>query len=156
MHMDVCAMPESSIGGHKYFLSIIDDYSKRVEFLPISNKSQVFLKFKEFAAWAENQIGRKIKNIRSDNSTEFINKHFQSYCRDNGINQQTSVPYTPQQNGVAERYNRTILDRIRCMLFDADLPKKFWGEAGNTAVFLINRRPKEKSELSAEEKFTGE
>lgn len=155
IHMDVCSMPDTSIGGHKYFLTMIDDFSKKVAFYPICSKADVFEKFKEYTALAENQTGESLKAIRSDNGTEFINKKFNDYCLSRGIVHQKSAPYTPQQNGVAERYNRTILERIRTMLLDAKLPKSFWGEAGNTAVLLLNMIPKQKGDKSAEEKYSG-
>ncbi|XP_011859670.1 PREDICTED: uncharacterized protein LOC105557114 [Vollenhovia emeryi] len=89
----------------------------------------------------ENQTGRKIKAIRTDNGKEFINKKFQEITEKYGIVHQTSVPYSPQQNGLAERANRTIVEKARAMLLDAGLSKTYWAEATSTAVYLINRSP---------------
>lgn len=79
--------------------------------------------------------------IRTDNGTEFVGEKFEAICKSFGILHQTSAVYTPQQNGVAERYNRTIVERAKCMLFDAYLCKSYWGEAVNTAVYVVNRSP---------------
>lgn len=79
--------------------------------------------------------------IRSDNGTEYTSKKFNKFCEDTGVEHQLTAPYSPQQNGTAERKNRTIMEMARCLLHDKDLPKKFWAEAVNTAVFLLNRLP---------------
>lgn len=84
--------------------------------------------------------GKKLKCIRADNGGEYRGP-FEKYCKDYGIKLQKTVPKTPQENGVAERMNRTIVERIRCMLSHAKLPKLFWGEAMRTAVDLINLSP---------------
>lgn len=117
-------MPDTSIGGHKYFLTIIDDYSKRVGFISMSNKSNVFEKVKEYITLAENQTGKSLKAMRSGNGTEFANRKFNIFCSAKGIVQQKSVSHTPQQTGVAHRYNRTILEKIRTLKIDSELPKK--------------------------------
>ncbi len=105
----------------------------------MKSKHEVIDKFMEFKALVENQLGRKIKILRSDNGLEYLNKSMKKYCAVNGITHQTTCVYTPQQNGVAERMNRTIIERAKCMLFDAKLPNVYWGEAVNTAVHVINR-----------------
>lgn len=129
-------LPVESLGGSKYFLSIVDDYSRKVFIytLIIKTKGEVFDKFIEFKNLAENQTGRKIKAIRSDNGKEFENKKFDEYAKENGVVLQRTIAYTSEQNGVAERFNRTIMEKVRAMLFDSGLGDEFWGEACNTVT----------------------
>ena len=87
------------------------------------------------------QFHKTIQVLRSDNGGEFVNNHLQTFFRDNGILHQTACPYTPQQNGVAERKNRHILETARALLFEAQVPPKFWSEAVATSIYLINRLP---------------
>lgn len=157
IHMDVNGpMPESSIGGHSFFVTFIDDFTKMVYLYLLKKKSNVFQTFCWYKAEAENQTWRKIKAIRSDDGGEFDNQQFDLFSKKEGIIQQKTIAYNPQQNGVAERYNRTIMERVRCMLIDANLDGKFWAEDANTAVYLINCIPKKRNETSAYEKWTGE
>lgn len=100
IHTDVCGpMNTTSSGGAKYMLTFIDDKSRYVFVYFLKNKSEVFEKFKEFKSMVERQIDRKIKILRSDNGTEFVNGAFDNYLKENGIVRQLTVPYTPQQNG---------------------------------------------------------
>ncbi|WVZ02051.1 hypothetical protein V8G54_022857 [Vigna mungo] len=128
-------------GGGAYFLSIIDDFSRRVWIYVLKNKSETFQKFKEWHTQIENQLGCRLKCLRTDNGLEFISEEFNGFCTEKGIRRHKTVVGTPQQNGLAERMNRTILERVRCMLLGSGLSKAFWGEAANTAVYLINRSP---------------
>ncbi|KAK4406592.1 Retrovirus-related Pol polyprotein from transposon TNT 1-94 [Sesamum angolense] len=89
----------------------------------------------------ENQTGKKLKVLRTDNGLEFCNQSFSNLCDECGIKRHKTNPNTPQQNGVAERMNRTLLEKVRCMLISSGLPKSFWGEALVTAAYLINRSP---------------
>ena len=109
----------SSFSGSRYILTFVDDYSHKVFAVPIKQKSEVLGEFKKFKEFAEKQCGRKIKVLRSDNGTEYVNNHFKEFIEKNGILHQKTCPYTPEQNGVAERMNRTIADRVRCMLIDS-------------------------------------
>ncbi|WVZ07194.1 hypothetical protein V8G54_020540 [Vigna mungo] len=128
-------------GGGAYFLSIIDDFSRRVWIYVLKNKSETFQKFKEWHTQIENQLGCRLKCLRTDNGLEFVSEEFNGFCTEKGIRRHKTVVGTPQQNGLAERMNRTILERVRCMLLGSGLSKAFWGEAANTAVYLINRSP---------------
>ncbi|KAG8498673.1 hypothetical protein CXB51_004985 [Gossypium anomalum] len=85
--------------------------------------------------------GKQIKYLRTDNGLEFCSDEFNRLCKSEGIVRHLTVRHTPQQNGVAERMNRTIMEKVRCMLSNANLPKSFWAEAASTACFLINRSP---------------
>lgn len=105
----------------------------------IKNKSYVFETFKIWKSLVKNEKGLKIKVLRTDNELEFCNEPFNKYCSENGIAR--TVTYTTKQNGVAERLNKTLLDKVRTMLHQARLPKKFWGEAISTAAYLRNRTP---------------
>ncbi|KAG8472156.1 hypothetical protein CXB51_036420 [Gossypium anomalum] len=89
----------------------------------------------------EKQTGKQIKYLRTDNGLEFCSDEFNRLCKSEGIVRHLTVRHTPQQNGVAERMNRTIMEKVRCMLSNANLPKSFWAEAASTACFLINRSP---------------
>lgn len=140
IHSDLCGpMEEVSLGGARYFLTLIDDHTRKVFVYFLAQKSEVLAHFKEFKAFVEVQLERKIKAIRSDNGTEYCNKEFEKLCRSNGIVHQKSVAYTPQQNGVAERMNRTLVERAKCMLADASLKKSYWAEALNMAAYIVNR-----------------
>jgi Integrase core domain len=140
VHADICGpMEVPSIGGSKYFLLFEDDYTRMCFIYFIKTKDQVFEKFKLFKNLVENQKGTKIKTFRTDGGGEFCNKELDSYLESMGIVHQTTNPYTPQQNGMLERMNRTVTEKARCLLFDSKLDKFFWAEACNTAVYLRNR-----------------
>jgi len=130
-----------SLNGSRYYIAFIDDYTRMcwVYFLKFKTEvANVFLKFKN---WIENQNGHKIQVVRSDNDTKYTSNKFARFCHDVGIEHRYTTPYTPQQNGVSELKNRTIMEMVRCLLFEKDLPKKFWAEAVNTVIFLLNRLP---------------
>lgn len=141
VHSDVWQAPVESLGGAKYFVSFIDNYSRRSWVYPIKRKTDVFPVFKEFKARMELESGKKIKCLRTDNGGEYTGDEFDNFCKQEGIKRQFTVAYTPQQNGVAERMNRTLLERTRAMLATAGLEKQFWAEAVKTACYVINRSP---------------
>nr|KYP59893.1 Retrovirus-related Pol polyprotein from transposon TNT 1-94 [Cajanus cajan] len=122
-----------SLGGGRYFLSIIDDYSRMTWIFIMKHKNQAFKYFKEWKILVENQTGKRIKRLRTDNSLEFCSAEFNDYCKKEGIVRQYTVRNTPQQNGVAKRMNRTLLEKARCLLSNDSLTKSFWAEAVNTA-----------------------
>jgi hypothetical protein len=131
----------SSIGGKSYFVTFIDDHSRKVWVYFLKQKSEVYEVFKKWKAMVENETGLKIKKLRSDNGGEYEDTRFKRLCFENGIRLERTVPGTPQQNGVAERMNRTLTERARSMRIQSGLPKQFWAEAINTAAYLINRGP---------------
>lgn len=142
IHSDVCGpLPLKSIGGALYFVTFIDDFSRMVFVYTIKSKGEVFTKFVEFKKYVENQLDRKIKMLRTDNGTEYINKTFDRFCVAHGIKHEKSAPYSAQQNGLAERMNRTIFEKVRAMLFDSKIGKVFWAEAVHAAVNIINALP---------------
>ncbi|KAH9651797.1 Integrase catalytic domain-containing protein [Citrus sinensis] len=141
IHSDVWESPDISMGGAKYMVTFIDDYSRRCWVYPIRKKSDVFLVFKEYKMRVELESSKKIKCLRTDNGGEYTDGEFLAFCKQEGIQRQFTVAYTPQQNGVAERMNRTLTERIRAMLRTAGLPNSFWAEAAKTACYIVNRSP---------------
>jgi transposase InsO family protein len=128
-----------SIGGSKYYLVIMDDYSRFTWVFFLQEKSQTQDTLKGFLRRAQNKFGLRIKKIRSDNGTEFKNSQIEGFLEEEGIKHEFSSPYTPQQNGVVEMKNRTLLDMARTMLDEYKTPDRFWAEAINTAYYSINR-----------------
>lgn len=104
-------------------------------------KDQAFAKFKEWLIEIENKTGKSLKYLRSDNGIEFLSDEFNNYCKEKGVTNNRTVAGTPQQNGIAERLNKTLLERVRCMLLSSGLSKMFWGDAVTTASLLINKCP---------------
>lgn len=140
VHMDICGpLQETSLGGAKYFLLIKDDYShyKYVYFL--KEKSEVYKNVKAFIEIARNQFNVKVKAIRSDNGTEFVNHNMRKMLKDFGIRHERTAPYSPEQNGSVERDNRTVMEAARTMLQCENVSNKLWAEAVNTTVYVINR-----------------
>ncbi|KAH9769282.1 hypothetical protein KPL71_011940 [Citrus sinensis] len=138
---DACESPDISVEGAKYMVTFIDDYSRRCWVYPIKKKSDVFLVFKEYKARLELESGKKIKCLRTDNGGEYTDGEFLAFCKQEGIQRQFTVAYTPQQNGMTERMNRTFTERIRAMLRTADLPNSFWAEAAKTTCYIVNQSP---------------
>lgn len=143
LHADLWGSPSvtPSISGKQYFLSIIDDKSRKVWVMFLKTKDETFDKFCEWKDLVENQMSKKVKVLRTDNGLEFCNAKFDEYCKVHGIERHRTCTYTPQQNGVAERMNRTIMEKVRCLLNESGLGEEFWAEAASTATYLINRSP---------------
>ena len=142
VHSDVCGkISTPSLGGGLYFLTFIDDHTRYVWAYILKTKDQVFEKFIEWKALVENSSGQKLRTLRTDNGGEYTSTKFSTYLKQEGVRHEVTVPKTPQQNGVAERMNRTLVESVRSMLSDSHLPKKFWAEALATAVYLHNRSP---------------
>ena len=133
-------MEVDSLGGSKYF-TFIDDTSRKTWVYLLHTQIKVFKYFQKFQAMVERETGNPLKRVRTDNGGEYIYREFKEYCSKHGIRHEKMVPGTPQHNGVAERMSQTIMEKFRCMLKLAKLPKSFWGEAVNTTVYLINRSP---------------
>lgn len=122
-------------------MTIIDDFSRYTHVYLLQHKSEAARKIQEFVEEMKTQFGKKPKIIRSDRGGEYTSKALTDYYEKEGIKAQFAVPYNPQQNGVAERKNRSLVEMTRCMLTDADLDKKLWGEALTTANYLQNILP---------------
>src|SRR4051812_25056485 len=134
-------MSVPSIGGSWYFITFINDKSRMTFVYFLKQKDEVFEKFRNFKILVENQTDKQVKILRSDNGGEYTSKNFDRYLQVRGIIHQKSVPYTPEQNGVAERANRTIVEKARSMLHERNLGMEFWAEAILTATYLKNRSP---------------
>ena len=128
-----------SLGGNKYFVTFIDDASRKVWVYFLKTKGQVFEYFKKFHAMTEREKGKPLKCLYTDNGGEYTSNGFKSYYSKKGIRHEETVPSTPQQNGVAERMDRTFVEKVRCMLRMTNLPKSFWCEAVQIACYIINR-----------------
>ncbi|KAK2970863.1 hypothetical protein RJ640_022305 [Escallonia rubra] len=123
IHTDVCGpIDPASLGKNRYFLLFIDDYSRKTWVYFLKQKSE-------------------IKAMRSDRGGEFISKEFKAFCEENDIRRPLTIPYSPQQNGVVKRKNRSIVKMTRSKLKSKNLPKEFWAEAVDCAVYLSNRSP---------------
>ena len=119
----------------------IDNFTHFVVVYPISRKSEVFERFKECEAIATALFERKISQITVDQGREYCSSEQLTYYKQRGIQLQCTVVYSPHQNGVAERFNRTFVGKVRTMLIDSNMPKRMWSEAVFTATYLINRSP---------------
>ncbi|MBW0552465.1 hypothetical protein O181_092180 [Austropuccinia psidii MF-1] len=143
LHMDLIGpISPPSNSGHCYILTIVDQHTsfKITSFL--KNKSDTYNKFVKQKNLIENIHDQKIKQLVTDGGGEFVNQQFKELANQNGFNHTIAPPYTPEHSGIAERENRTILDKARCLLLTANLPNQYWAEAINTSTFLTNILPK--------------
>lgn len=126
VHADVCGpMEVKSINGSRYFLLLVDDFSRMSFAYFLKSKCDVFSCFKQFMSMVENQKGKQIKCLRTDNGGEFCGSEFEGFLKRVGILHQKTNPYRPERNGLCERLNRTIVEKARCLLFDANLERDF-------------------------------
>ena len=140
LHLDLFGPSHyDTLGGSKYGLVIVDDYSKYSWVFLLKSKDETYREFIVFAKKAQRMYESEIKAIRTDNGTEFKTYTMQEFVDDEGIKHEFSAPYTPQQNGVVERKNRTIIEMARTMLSEFKSPHNFWGESISTAVHYSNR-----------------
>ena len=119
----------------------MDDFTRFTWFFPLRQKSQVLSSFQHFKNTMENFLGKTIKILRTDCGTEYTHNEFRNFCSNNRILHQFTCPHTSQQNGVAERKHRHIVDIALTLISQSSLPFKYWSYAFSTAVFLINRLP---------------
>ncbi|XP_019233596.1 PREDICTED: uncharacterized protein LOC109214159 [Nicotiana attenuata] len=126
---------------YKYFMTIVDDFSRTTWTHPLSSKSNAYQVLKGFFNLVENQFGVKVKAVRTDNGLEFTNTETNILFQSKGIIHQRTCPYTPQQNGMVERKYKYLLETARALLFQSKLPQKYWGECILCATFIINRLP---------------
>lgn len=142
VHSDICGpINPSSNGSKRYFITFIDDFSRKTWVYLLQEKSEAFLAFKNYKALVEKEVGQPIKTLRTDRGGEYTSQEFANFCELHGIKRQLTTSYSPQQNGVAERKNRTILNMVRSMLNRSFLPKSFWPEAVLWSIYLLNRSP---------------
>ena len=130
-----------SVFGFQYFVTFIDDYSRCTWLYLMKSRSEVFDIFQSFCAEIKTQFNTSVSILRSDNAKEYLSTPFKTFMTSQGILHQTSCPYTPQQNGIAERKNRHLIETARTLLIHNNVPTKFWSDAVLTACYLINRMP---------------
>lgn len=142
VHADLCGpISPATTGENRYFLLLIDDYSRWMWVYMLKSKDQAMLMFKRFKAHVEKGTDKRVKMLRTDRGGEFCSQEFKNFCDDHGIARQYTAPYTSQQNGVVERRNRTVVAMGRSLLKQMELPLVLWGEAIRHAVYLLNRLP---------------
>ena len=141
VHSDLCDFPVSSYYNRRYVVTFIDDFSSFAAIYPVAIKSDTFRVFQEFRVWAESLLSCRLLRLRSDRGGEFRTNDFAAFVRREGIEQQFSSPDTPQQNGRAERFNRTMVEKAEVMRHAACLPPNLWQFALETSVHIYNRQP---------------
>jgi hypothetical protein len=156
VHTDLLGPAEAeSRGGPKYAIVFTDDKTRWRVIYFLKTKDEAAKKLVEYTEHVSTlREGFKVKRLRTDGRGEFMGADFQQACRERGIRVEPSGPYSPQQNGVAERSWRTLTEMTRALLRDAGLSKSFWAEAMSTAVYIVNRpskatRPTMRSSASA-------
>lgn len=130
-----------SIGGARYYVLFIDDMPRYIKLSFLTNKNEIPDKFKKYKAETENLTGTRIKYLRSDNRKEYFNRVIAEFLLKNGIRRQLTVEYSPQQNVVSERINKTLCDIARCFIIQGNFNEELWAEIINTAVHIIKRCP---------------
>ncbi|GJY75841.1 putative ribonuclease H-like domain-containing protein [Tanacetum coccineum] len=140
LHMDLFGPTSIRSIDHKYYsLVVTDDLSRFSWVFFLGTKDETYYILKDFITYIENQLNKKVKAIRCDNGTEFKNSKLIDLCGSKGIKRDYSNARTPQQNGVAKRKNRTLIEAARTMLADSKFPTMFWTEAVSTACYVLNR-----------------
>ena len=142
IHSNLCGpMPITSANGNKYMMTFIDDYTRMCWVYLLKNKYNYFQTFNNFHTWIGNDSQSHIASIRIDNGKEYTSNEFENYLCQHGIKHQTIVPYNPQQNGVAERMNSTILNMVRSMVFFKYVKLMFWADVVLCVIYVKNRFP---------------
>ena len=157
VHTDIMGpMQQESLGGSRYTLVFTYDYSRKSWVYFLKHKSETMSKFREFKKRLELETGQQLRFLCSNRGGEYTSNEFKTFCSENGIHQELTQAGTPQQNGVLERRNRTIMEKARSMAADCNLPKNLWTEVVSHATFLINRSPtRANSGMTPEEKYSG-
>nr|GEU68839.1 zinc finger, CCHC-type [Tanacetum cinerariifolium] len=137
---DLCRpISPATHSGKKLIFLLVDDYTCFMRAYFLTSKDQAFSTFKEFRQQIEMEMRMKLRMLRTDRGGEFTSNEFTKYCKENGIARQLIAPYSPQQNGVVERRNRTMLSTTRSMMKAMKLPLTFWAEAIKHAIYILNR-----------------
>lgn len=145
VHTDVFGpVRQDSIGGMKYMITFIDDYSRFLWVFFMKEKSEALNKFKLFKVEAETLTGHKVRVLRSDNGGEYRSQEFTDFLNECKIKRQLTCSYTPQQNGVSERKNRHLAEVCGSMMHAKSVPGQYWAEGMQTAAYIINRMPQQK------------
>ena len=139
VHSDVCGkLNAKSVGGAEYFLTFVDD---KTRYAWVYVLKSMFKRFVEWKTMVERSAGRKVKVLHSDNGGEYTGSHFVEYLSSEEVRHELTFPKTPEQNWVAERLNRTLMEMVRTKLFESNLLHKFWAEALSAAAYLRNLSP---------------
>lgn len=142
IHSDICGpITPQTFNEKRYFISFIDDYSHFAQIKLMQNKSEAFQCFQEYVSEAETHFNLKVSRLRCDNGGEYSSNEFKRYCSNKGIKIEYTMAYTPEQNGVSERFNRTLVEKARAMITESNHEKELWGEACLAACYVINRSP---------------
>jgi hypothetical protein len=142
IHFDIWGpYTKTDSSGAKFFLTVVDDFSRSTWVFLMQHKSEVNTIIPYFFKLVEKQFHTQIQKIQSDNGREFFNSQTRDFLTNLGVLQQSSCVYTPQQNSVVERKHRHLLNVARALHFQSNLPLNFWGDFVLTAVYLINRLP---------------
>lgn len=142
VHSDVCG-PISPVSwdGMQYFITFTDDFTHLTVVYLMKSKDEALECLKTYEAMATAHFQTRMSRLRCDNGGEYSGKQMKMFCRQRGIQLEMTVPYTPEQNGLSERMNRTIVEKVRAMLAGSKVTKRLWGEAVYAAAYLINRSP---------------
>lgn len=156
LHMDLCGpLPHTAIGGFRYFLTITDDFSRKVTTYPLKEKRDVFKFFTSYQNRVERFLNTKVISVRTDQGLEFCSNEFEQLFDKLGIRGERTNTYTPEQNGVSERFNYTAVDAIKAILRDSGLDNKFWAEALLCFTYTWNRICHGKQTVTPFELFGG-
>ena len=137
IHSNVCGpIPVESLGGSLYYVVFIYDCLRKTWLYLLKTKDEVFNKFQEFKAEIKNLTNKKIKTLRTNNGEEYTSKEFIAFCKSVGIRRELIVPHNPQQNGVAERKNRSIKETVKALMNDQSLSMYLWGESTLTTIYV--------------------
>lgn len=140
IHADLCGLiSPTSHSGKRYIFLLIDDFSRKSWIYLLTEKKEVFEAFKIFTNLVEKEAGTGVCCLRTYRGGEFNSKTFNQFCVEHGIRRQLAATYTPQKNKVAERRNHTIINMVRCLLTEKNMPKSFWPEAAKWACHVLNR-----------------
>ncbi|GJX64161.1 putative RNA-directed DNA polymerase [Tanacetum coccineum] len=142
IHADICGpISPPTPAGNRYFFLLVDDFSRVMWVYMLKSKDEALGMFQKFRVLVENETGVKVKTLRTDRGGEFNSKAFTEYCDDTGLKHHFTAPYSPQQNGVVERRNRSVIEMARSMMKSMQVPDTLWGEAVRQAVYIQNRVP---------------
>ncbi|KAG7559183.1 Integrase catalytic core [Arabidopsis thaliana x Arabidopsis arenosa] len=140
IHGDLCGpISPSTSAGNRYIFVLIDDFSRYMWTILLKEKGDAFKRFQNFKALVEQESGSRIQTFRTDRGGEFVSSEFNSFCEESGIKRHFTAPYTPQQNGVVERRNRTLMEMARSIMKHMKLPNYLWGEAIRHSTYILNR-----------------
>ena len=139
LHIDLVGFARvQSLGGKKYILVVVDDFTRYTWVVLLKDKAEALEKIIHLCKKLQIEKDTVIARIRSDHGRKFENTKLATFCNEQGTHQEFSSPKTPQQNGIVERKNRVVQEMARVMLHNKKLPKSFWGEAVNTACHTLN------------------